>query len=378
MTTNSVAGLRLGTRLFIAQAVALIASVLTAALVAAIIGPPLFHAHLVASGQDWGEPALAHVEEAFASSSAVSLGMGLLVALALALAVTWYITRRIRAPLETLADAAEQISTGDYATRASVTGAGPELDTLAQAFNRMAQRLNNVEGTRRRLLSDLAHELRTPTATLNAHLEGLADGVLSWDGSTRQILEHQAERLTRLARDLDDVSRAEEGRISIDARRQGLRALADDTCSQMRVRYDAASVDLITDVVDIDVYADPLRIAQVLGNLLANALRHTPAGGKVVVTGRAGSGATATLSVSDTGEGMSEEQLAHIFERFYRGDTARASDEAGSGIGLTIAKAIAEAHHGTLSASSPGPGQGAAFTLTLPQSDMAPNAPPRS
>jgi len=95
--------------------------------------------------------------------------------------------------------------------------------------------------------------------------------LLSWDGSTRQILEHQAERLTRLARDLDDVSRAEEGRISIDARRQGLRALADDTCSQMRVRYDAASVDLITDVVDIDVYADPLRIAQVLGNLLANA-----------------------------------------------------------------------------------------------------------
>lgn len=94
-----------------------------------------------------------------------------------------------------------------------------------------------------------------------------------------------------------------------------------------------------------------------------------------MVTGRAGSGATATLSVSDTGEGMSEEQLAHIFERFYRGDTARASDEAGSGIGLTIAKAIAEAHHGTLSASSPGPGQGSVFALTLPRADAVPGAP---
>ena len=114
MTTNSVAGLRLGTRLFIAQAVALIASVLTAALVAAIIGPPLFHAHLVASGQDWGEPALAHVEEAFASSSAVSLGMGLLVALALALAVTWYITRRIRAGDGSSEDSGER--RGNHAT----------------------------------------------------------------------------------------------------------------------------------------------------------------------------------------------------------------------------------------------------------------------
>ncbi|MCW5952827.1 MAG: HAMP domain-containing protein, partial [Propionibacteriaceae bacterium] len=288
MNDHTIAGWRLGTRLFAAQAVALVASVLTAALVAAIIGPPLFHVHLLESGHEPDSPEISHIEEAFASASAVSLGGGLLVALALALGVTWYVTRRIRGPLDILTASARRISTGDYAARATVTGAGPELATLGDSFNQMAARLGSVEDTRRRLLSDLAHELRTPIATLNAHLEGLADGVTEWNDTTRQILEHQAERLTRLARDLDDVSRAEEGRITVDASSQPLPDLVTSALDQVRARYAARSVALADDVADMDVWVDPQRIAQVLGNLLANALRHTPSGGRVTIVGRRG------------------------------------------------------------------------------------------
>ncbi|WP_051208374.1 sensor histidine kinase [Propionicicella superfundia] len=368
---TSVSGWRLGTRLFVSQAVALVAGVLTAALVAAIIGPPLFHAHLVESGQAPDAPAIPHIEEAFASAGAVSLGVGLLVALALALAVTWYLTRRIRGPLDTLTAAARRISTGDYTAQVPVTDAGPELSALGDTFNEMARRLGSVEDTRRRLLSDLAHELRTPIATLDAHLEGLADGVIPWDDSTRRVLERQAERLTRLARDLDDVSRAEEGRIALDPSAQSLAGLVSEALDQVRTGYAAASVGLAQDVPDVDVWADPQRIAQVLGNLLANALRHTPAGGRVTVTGHRGPGRVATVAVADSGEGMAAEQVPHVFERFYRGDTARAGDAAGSGIGLTIARAIAEAHGGDLTAASPGPGRGSTFTLTLPTSHGA-------
>ncbi|MCW5954271.1 MAG: HAMP domain-containing histidine kinase, partial [Propionibacteriaceae bacterium] len=313
-------------------------------------------------------PEILHIEEAFASASAVSLGVGLLFALVLALGVTWYVTGRIRGPLDTLTASARRISTGDYAARVTVTGAGPELATLADSFNQMAERLGSVEDTRRRLLSDLAHELRTPIATLNAHLEGLADGVTEWNDTTRQILEHQIERLTRLAHDLDDVSRAEEGRITIEPAPQPLPELVTSALNQVRARYAAKAVILTDDIADLEVWVDPQRIGQVLGNLLANALRHTPSGGRVTVIGRRGPERTATLVITDTGEGITNDQLAHIFERFYRGDTARTHDKAGSGIGLTIAKAIAEAHGGSLTASSPGSDQGATFTLTLPSS----------
>jgi signal transduction histidine kinase len=239
----------------------------------------------------------------------------------------------------------------------------------------MAERLGSVEDTRRRLLSDLAHELRTPIATLNAHLEGLADGVTEWNDATRQILEHQTERLTRLTHDLDDVSRAEEGRITIEPAPQPLPELVSSALSQVRASYAAKSVTLTDDIANVEVWVDPQRIGQVLGNLLANALRHTPSGGRVTITGRRGPGRSVTLTITDTGEGMSGEQLAHIFERFYRGDTARARDKAGSGIGLTIAKAIAEAHGGSLTADSAGRDQGASFTLTLPASPRAHRRP---
>ncbi|MEN0070394.1 MAG: ATP-binding protein [Propionicimonas sp.] len=361
-----VAGWRLGTRLFLAQAAALVAIVVTAGIVAVVLGPPLFHAHLVEAGHPTDAAEIPHIEQAFADAGVLSLTIGLLVALAFALAVTWYLTRRIGRPLGTLTTAARRMATGDYDARVRVDGAGPELVTLAASFNQMAERLGNTEHTRRRLLADLAHELRTPVATLSAHLEGLADGITEWDGTTRRVLQHQTDRLARLARDLDEVSRAEEGRISLDPGPQTLSELVGHAVGQFRDRCAGKGVTLSAEATDAVVVVDPQRIAQILANLLGNALRHTPPGGRITVSaGRRGT--EVSIAVTDTGDGLTREQLDHVFERFYRGAPAREADPAGSGIGLTIARAIAEAHGGGLAADSPGPGRGASFVLTLPQ-----------
>ena len=370
---HAIGAWRLGTRLFVAQAIVLLAIVGSAGLTAAVIGPPLFHAHLLDTGQPLGSAEVSHIERAFADASLISLTVGLLVALAAALGISWYLTRRLGQPVEHLTQAAGRLSRGDYDARVTVTGGGPELSTLGDAFNTMADRLGDVENTRRRLLSDLAHEMRTPIATLNAHLEGIADGVLTWDDGTRAVVEQQAQRLTRLARDLDEVSRAEEGRIGLQTSVQPLSELVDPAVRQARHAYDTKGVTLTGRVDDVPVRADPQRIAQILGNLLTNALRHTPPGGCVSVTSTTAPDAV-TISVADNGQGMTAEQLAHVFERFYRGDSAREADQGGSGIGLTIAKALAEAHGGSLTAASAGAGRGSVLRLTLPTVGLTPPA----
>lgn len=362
---RAIAGWRLGTRLFAAQAMVLVAIVATAGLTSAIIGPPLFHAHLVVAGYPDDSVEITHIERAYADANTISLAVALLVALVCALGVSWYLTRRIGRPVGQLTRAAQRVKHGDYAARVPNDVGAPELIALADSFNTMADRLGSVEQARHRLLADLAHEMRTPIATINAHLEGMSDGVLTWNDDTRRIIEQQAERLTRLARDLDEVSRAEEGRIDLDISKQGLADLIDTAVAQARRAFDAKGVSLSGVSAAVTVDADPQRIAQILGNLLNNALRHTPTGGRVTIAGTS-SAHLASITVTDTGEGMTADQLGHIFERFYRGDAARAADKGGSGIGLTIAKAIAEAHQGSLAASSPGPGQGSTFTLTIP------------
>ncbi|MGA4506524.1 sensor histidine kinase [Propionibacteriaceae bacterium G1746] len=359
-----VASWRLGTRIFVAQAVVLVAIVVTAGLVATFIGPPVFHSHLVESGHAENTVGLTHIERAFADASLISLAVGLLVALACALVITWFLARRTGRPVEQLTRAAAALSRGHYEARVDVDSGGPELALLGTTFNAMADRLANVENTRRRLLSDLAHEMRTPIATLNAHLEGMADGVLTWDANTRAVVEQQAERLTRLVRDLDEVSRAEEGRIVLEPSPQQVNDLVEPVLQQFQRSYAAKRVELTSTPCEAVVMADPQRIAQVLGNLLSNALRHTSAGGRVSVTCKRRNDEV-TITVADTGEGMTDDQLAHIFERFYRGDHAR-QEEGGSGIGLTIARALAEAHGGRVVAYSAGVGLGSRFQLTLP------------
>jgi signal transduction histidine kinase len=354
-------------RLLLAQGLVVVASVGTAVAVASFVGPPLFHAHMMDAGLTATSPELAHLEQAYIDASAVSLGVALVIALACAFAVTWYISRRLARPLSAMTAAAGELARGSYAARVQPTGAGPELDTLAESFNLMAERLERVEETRRRLLSDLAHEMRTPLATLQVYVEGLEEGVTSWDDETSRIVSSQVQRLTRLAEDLDDVSRAEEGRIALELESRPVAEVIESARDLAQVSYAAKGVRLVVDpgTTPLSARVDRQRIGQVLGNLLSNALRHTPAGGAVTLSARS-VGGRVVVEVSDTGEGLTPEQLPHVFERFYRGDSARDRDHGGSGIGLTISKAIVEAHGGVISVRSEGAGRGSTFTVSLP------------
>ena len=364
------AGWSLGRRLFLAQALVLVAAILTAGAVAAVVGPPLFHAHLIQTGHTADSPELVHIEQAYLDASSTSLVVALVVATGCALVVTWYLTRRIKQPLDILTEAATRLSAGHYDTRVPDTDAGAEINTLSEAFNTMAGKLEGIEDNRRRLLSDLAHELRTPVATISAHLEALTDGITEWNGVTARTLTEQTERLARLVVDINDVSRAEEGRISLDIGPNVASELVSRAVELAKTAYRAKGVVLDQSLgPQVTVMADPQRVGQVLTNLLSNALRHTPSGGRVTVS-VSPQGHQCVITVTDTGEGMTADQLTHIFERFYRGDTARDRDAGGSGIGLTIAKALTEAHKGTLTASSQGPGLGSTFVLSLPAADQ--------
>ncbi|MEO7586831.1 MAG: ATP-binding protein [Arachnia sp.] len=354
-----------GTKMFLTQAMVLAASIATAGLVASSIGPRLFHGHLVQIGQELGSEEFAHIERAFIDAGVVSLAAGLTVALVVALVVSWHDTGRLRRPLDQLTSAATKVSAGDFAVRVPATGFSSELDAVGNAFNGMAHRLAATEETRRRLLADVSHEVRTPIATLTALLEAVADDITPWNHETLKLLMLQTERLQRIARDLDAVSRAEEGRLSLLLEAADMGDLVDRAAATASGRYRVKKVALEQHVDQLAVVVDPQRVGQVLGNLLDNALRHTPPGGSVRVDG-ARRGDTTVVTVTDTGDGLTADQLDQVFERFYRADAARARDAAGAGIGLTISRSLAIAHGGSLTAASAGPGQGSVFTLTLP------------
>lgn len=223
---------------------------------------------------------------------------------------------------------------------------------------------------RRQMLSDLAHEMGTPLSVLTVYLDGLQDGVVDWNNATHTIMADQLTRLTRLMEDIDDVSRAQEHRIDLDLAEEGLGDLLHTAAAAAGEAYADKGVDLqvetITDTARVLV--DRQRFGQVMSNLLSNALRHTPAGGQVRISVHRQGASTALIHVADDGEGIPPGQLGHIFERFYRGDAARSRDNGGAGIGLTISKALIEAHGGTLTATSPGSDRGAVFALHLPLS----------
>ena len=370
---------RLSSRLMLAQVSVLVASILTAGLVALFVGPPLFHQHLLEAGHAEHSPELVHIEEAYRDASIVSLGVALVIALACAGAVTWYVTRRMQAPLRVLADAAKELSRGHLATRVPESGSGAEFDTLGAAFNLMAAQLEQTEDTRRRLLSDLAHEMRTPVTTMRLCTEGLREGFRTWDERTDRVMTDATDRLSRLSEDIDEVSRAQEGRMALERDMILIGDLIWSAGEAQREAFNRKGVNLVADVgsapgVSVDV--DRQRMGQVLDNLLRNALRHTPPGGSVQVFARESSDEL-EIVVADTGDGIPPEQLPHVFERFYRGDTARDRDRGGSGVGLTVSRAIVDAHGGGLTASSDGPGRGSAFTVALPIGPLSPLISPR-
>lgn len=361
-------GPRLATRLLLAQSLVLVAGALTIWLVASAVGPSIFHTHLQEAGVAHTEGETTHVEEAFNSALLVSLGVAVLIALLAALAVTWYLTGRVQRSIQHLATVATDVASGHYDSRASDPGIGAEFATLAQSYNTLAERLGATESMRRRMLADLAHEMRNPLATVDAHLEAIEDGVRSLDAETLAIIRGATRRLGRLAEDVGAVSRAEEGNLDLNRRPVVASAIAATAADIARDRFDGKGVTLRTDITtDTAVDVDTDRMGQVLGNLLDNALRHTPRGG-LVVLGCHRQGPWVEYTVTDDGTGIAAEHLPHVFDRFYRADAGRDRNSGGSGIGLAIAKALIEAHGGGISASSEGPGRGATFAARVPAS----------
>ncbi|MFZ0530772.1 MAG: HAMP domain-containing sensor histidine kinase [Propionicimonas sp.] len=356
----------LTTRLLVSQVAVSVAMALTMIVVAVIAGPPLFEAHMREAGHD-SPDVLIHSQEAFNTAGTLALLIGLLIAATGAIIVSVLISRRLHRSLDDLGAVAARISDGDYAQRVGQPDSR-ELAALADSFNTMAARLDSIEASRRRLLTDLAHEIRTPLASMEVCVESLEDGAIEPGPEAWQILSRQIERISRLADDLGQVSAAEEGRLDLTLEAADPNVFAHEAVLAAREGYERKHVSLeLEPGVNVPVVgADRTRIAQVLGNLLSNALRHTPEGGRVTVRVVADDAAV-NIEVRDSGDGIAAEHLPHIFERFYRADTARDRDRGGTGVGLTISRAIARAHGGQLTAASEGPGRGTTLTLRLPE-----------
>lgn len=320
-----------------------------------------------AASQEMLEEMVGPAEQAYltAVNNAVWLAGGLAALVAIGLGVL--LSRQISSPVRALTSAARGVASGDLEQRVPVRSRD-ELGELAEAFNAMAEAVGRQEMLRRRMVADIAHELRTPLAVIQANLEAILDGVrpLSTDAVTD--IHQETQLLARLVTDLRDLSLAEAGQLPLRKRPTDLDALARSTVARFASRAEERGVRLAmeatTDLSRANV--DPDRLSQVLGNLLENALRHTPRGGMVEIRLEPGEQTdTLQATVRDTGSGIPTEHLPNVFEHFYRADGARSRSTGGSGIGLAVVKQLVEAHGGRVWVESP-PGQGAMFGLVLP------------
>ena len=358
----------LAARLMVAQLLVIATGALTLVVAAVLVAPALFSEHLARTGED-SPMVQQHAEEAFASSFAISLTLATVAALTAAGLVSWFLVRRVAHPVVELADAADAVAAGDYAVTVPTGGFGNELTRLSDAFDHMASRLAATDATRTSMLADLAHELRTPLATLEAYIDGMEDHMVPSDAPSYAVMRDQVARLRRLAGDLKEAAAAEEHALGLVLTPMDPAQIAGDAVAAARPGYQNKGVDLELELPATCplVAADAERIQQVLANLLDNALRHTPPGGLVTVSIPDGRDGTLTITITDNGDGIETDQLDDIFERFYRADPARAvHNGSGSGLGLTIARAIAEDHGGSITAASAGARQGSTFTLTVP------------
>jgi two-component system sensor histidine kinase BaeS len=272
--------------------------------------------------------------------------------------------RRLAEPLTELVDAARRVEGGEYEVRVAEPQRGPrELRELTRAFNTMVSRLEADRRQRRSLLADVSHELRTPLAVLRGNLEALADGIHPADEEHLSGLIEETRVLERLVEDLRTISLAETGALSLHREPTDPDVLLGETVASFRAQAVAHGITLSiaapNDLPLLDV--DPVRIREVLANLIANALRATPDGGSITASGSAAAdGRAVILTISDTGSGIDPSLLPHIFDRFARGPGS-----SGSGLGLAIARDLVLAHGGTIDVTSR-PGAGTTFTIRLP------------
>lgn len=280
------------------------------------------------------------------------------IAVALSVIASGALTRS----LKRLAGAAAAVGGGDLTARAPVKG-GDEIAALAADFNRMAAALETQEALRKKLITNLAHELRTPLGVIRSELEGMMDGVIPLDRGQLESLHEETGRLRRMLEGIEDLAQAQASGLSLRKERVELRPFLEGILGRMTRSAEDTGVLLRLDCEPgTTARADPERLSQVVLNLLTNALKATPPGGRITVRAAAKDGA-ASLEVADTGTGIAEKDLPFVFERFFR------SSAGGLGLGLAIVKELVEAHGGTVSVESR-PGAGARFTVTLPGPDI--------
>lgn len=317
----------------------------------------------------------AAVSAAFGDAVGSALVLGVAAATLVAVVVAVIISARLARPISDLAIASRQVAAGDYAQRVP-EGSG-ELGDLAASFNDMAASLEATERRRHELIGDVAHELRTPIASLRGYVEGLDEGVFMPGPDAWRVLGDQASRLARLVDDLSDLWRAEALDMVLVPEDLDGQALVEDAVERHRAASVARSIELTAAVErPVRIWADRARVAQVLDNLVGNALRYTHEGGAVRV-GIVARGDTVEIAVSDTGPGLAADQLARVFERLYRVDPSRSREGGGSGLGLAIARALTGLMGGRIWATSPGPGMGATFTFALPAARSSAAMPSR-
>ena len=367
---------RLGAKLFLANLLVILIGVIILAITIQITIPAAFNRHMgmvdpsmmngMGMGQGQGQGFGRTLFENFRASMFESLGYAVTASVLAALWVSFVLSRRIVAPVQTLSAASQSIAAGHYNERVRVSGSD-EIAQLAAHFNQMATQLEQIESMRRQLIGDVTHELRTPLTSIKGYMEGLVDGVLPSTPETFNQIHHEAGRLARLVDDLQELSRVEAKAYSLNIRSVAVSNLVQTTIKRLSPQAIAKRIilhsSLPADLPPLQVDED--RITQVLVNLVANAIQYTPEDGEVTISG-ARQANEVHISVKDTGVGIPPEHLANLFTRFYRVDKSRSRNAGGgSGIGLTIAKHLVEAHGGRIWVESKGEGRGSTFTFSM-------------
>jgi len=367
----------LGAKLVLSYLAIIVVGVTVLILTSQSILPTSFNRHMTGmgtmmqgmmGGQSFGGyDSMSQLYADFRASFNEALMYATFAATVVAIILSLYLSRNVLAPIQAMSLASQRISEGRYDERVQVPGED-ELAQLANRFNQMAEKLNQVEAMRRRLIGDVSHELRTPLTAIKGSMEGLMDGVLPATHETFQQIHAEADRLNRLVDDLQELSRVEARAYKLDLRPLDVSSLVRTVTKRLAPQFESKSISLELDLVtDLPrVLADEDRTIQVLTNLTGNALQYTPEGGRVTI-GAHRIDHEVRITVHDTGIGIPAEHLSNIFDRFYRVDKSRSRRAGGgSGIGLTIARALVEAQGGRIWAESAGEGQGSSFTFTLP------------
>lgn len=359
---------RLWRRLLLSHLVVVAIGGATVLLAVGSVAPGAFDAamgHAMGGMDGMNEMMTGLVRAAFQDAVQTALVIAIVAAAIAAVVASIALSTRLLRPIGRLADASRRIASGRYAERVPVSS-DDEIGQLAESFNTMAASLEATERRRLQLVGDVAHELRTPLATLDGYLEGLEDGVIKPADPTWKLLRGETARLSRLVNDLQELWRAEAKQLVLKIELVDVTALVSTAIERYAASATERGIDLRVDADPVipAVSADRDRLVQVLDNLLSNAVRYTADGTQVAVRLHAARDEV-VLSVVDVGPGLTDEQRERVFERFYRADSSRSRALGGSGIGLAIAKALIELMGGRIWAESDGPGTGSTFSVAL-------------